>query len=75
MEPFLEMATATGGGGTQVSPSPLLRPGIPGERRPLKEKLISYYEQIFEVRSQNYVLIWVCLGAVRTSLRGGRCHY
>lgn len=37
--------------GTEVrggSP-PLLRKGVPGERRPLKEKLIAYYELIFEV--------------------------
>ncbi len=40
---------ATGGGGSQLGPSPVLRAGIPGEKRPLKEKLISYYEQIFEV--------------------------
>ena len=28
---------------------PMLRKGVPGEKKPLKEKLISYYEQIFEV--------------------------
>ncbi len=31
---------------------PLLRKGIPGERKPLREKLITYYEQIFQVRVQ-----------------------
>ena len=29
----------------------LLRKGIPGERKPLKEKLITYYEQLFKVRA------------------------
>lgn len=28
----------------------LLRKGIPGERKPLKEKLVTYYEQLFKVR-------------------------
>ena len=40
----------------------LLRKGIPGERKPLKEKLITYYEQLFKVgahrifSSQNFLL-------------------
>ena len=34
-----------------ASSPPLLRKGIPGERKPLKEKLITYYEQIFKVSS------------------------
>ena len=38
-------------GGGSIGPSPLLRAGVPGERRPLKEKLISYYENIFQVGS------------------------
>ena len=42
------MATHSGGY-TQRTSSPLLRTGVPGEKKPLKEKLISYYEQIFEV--------------------------
>ena len=29
--------------------SPLLRKGVPGEKKPLKEKLLTYYEQIFQV--------------------------
>ena len=34
----------------RASHSPtLLRKGIPGERKPLKEKLITYYEQLFKV--------------------------
>ena len=27
----------------------LLRKGVPGERKPLKEKLIAYYEILFKV--------------------------
>ena len=40
---------------------PLLRKGIPGEKKPLREKLITYYEAIFTVRQverrlRHYVL-------------------
>ena len=31
---------------------PLLRKGIPGEKKPLREKLITYYEEIFTVRER-----------------------
>lgn len=41
---------ATFGSDAHHSSSPMLRPGVPGEKRPLKEKLISYYERIFEVQ-------------------------
>lgn len=37
------------GGDTRHSSPPLLRKGVPGEKKPLKEKLIAYYEVIFEV--------------------------
>ena len=29
----------------------LLRKGVPGEKKPLKEKLIAYYEVLFKVRT------------------------
>jgi len=31
----------------------LLRKGVPGERKPLKEKLIAYYEVLFKVEIKN----------------------
>ena len=31
----------------------LLRKGVPGERKPLKEKLIAYYEILFKVEIKN----------------------
>lgn len=40
------MAVTAGDG---VHGSPLLRKGVPGERKPLKEKLITYYELLLEV--------------------------
>ena len=30
----------------------LLRKGVPGERKPLKEKLIAYYEILFKVETK-----------------------
>lgn len=38
----------------------LLRKGVPGEKKPLKEKLIAYYELLFKVQSDtthNYCII------------------
>lgn len=40
---------AVAGGVSISSAAPLLRKGVPGERKPLKEKLLTYYELIFEV--------------------------
>lgn len=31
----------------------LLRKGVPGERKPLKEKLIAYYEILFKVETED----------------------
>ena len=48
---------ASNGDTTPTSPNksnrspPLLRRGIPGERKPLKEKLLTYYERIFKASS------------------------
>ena len=48
---------ASDGGTSPTFPSkssrspPLLRRGIPGERKPLKEKLLTYYERIFKASS------------------------
>ena len=43
----------------------LLRKGVPGERKPLKEKLIAYYEILFKVKTTQQQ-IWYdlsdCLG-------------
>ena len=54
----MSVLAATDGAGVHSSSShfspraspPLLRKGIPGEKKPLKEKLLTYYEQIFQVR-------------------------
>jgi hypothetical protein len=54
------MAVA-GGVSVGSSPSPLLRQGVPGERKPLKEKLLTYYEMIFEV---NLTILNACWNVV-----------
>ena len=33
---------------------PLLRKGVPGEKKPLREKLITYYEEIFQVKTLRF---------------------
>ena len=43
-------ATAVAGGNMASATPPLLRAGVPGEKKPLKEKLIAYYELIFQVQ-------------------------
>ena len=58
------MAMSAGSGHPPSSPSahgassspPLLRKGIPGEKKPLREKLITYYEEIFTVREMPLTL-------------------
>lgn len=42
------MAVA-GGASIGSGPTPLLRKGVPGEKKPLREKLLMYYELLFEV--------------------------
>ena len=41
----------------------LLRKGVPGEKKPLKEKLIAYYEILFKVK-RNKIISLVCLNEI-----------
>ena len=67
---------ATDGDGVQTlsSPlarhgaSPLLRKGVPGEKKPLKEKLLTYYEQIFQVAVTTLITVLQARPLVRFSV-------
>ena len=56
----LDMSTGPLPASLDGRPRPLLRQGVPGEKKPLLEKILTYYDQLFQVHHQ-YVHIIITI--------------